>query len=102
MISNFNHASCQVGNTAGSTALTGPRTLTAEECAAVSGAWNWGGMVLGGLQQSVAGGIGGALAGAATGQPIGMMGIQGMIIGVVGGGLHGGLQPPANRQKATG
>ncbi|HDR8860208.1 TPA: ABC transporter permease [Burkholderia territorii] len=68
--------------------------LSAEELAEISGAWNWGGMLLGGLQGSVLTGLTTAAGAVATGQPIGIAGISGMVSGGLTGAVHGGLNRP--------
>ncbi|MCA8312403.1 ABC transporter permease [Burkholderia sp. AU28942] len=68
--------------------------LSAEELAEISGAWNWGGMLLSGLQGSVLTGLTTAAGAAATGQPIGIAGISGMVSGGLAGAVQGGLNHP--------
>lgn len=70
----------------------GMRTLSEDELAAVSGAWNWGSMLINGWQAAVGTGLGSAAQAAYFGQPIGAAGIGGMIAGGIAGGLQGGLK----------
>lgn len=68
--------------------------LSAEELAEVSGAWNWGGMVLTGLRMSVLTGLYSAAGAAATGTPIGSAGVSGMVFGGLAGAVEGGQKKP--------
>jgi len=68
--------------------------LSAEELAEISGAWNWGGMFLNGLQTSVVTGLFAATGAAVAGQPIGVAGISGMVSGGLAGAMQGGLNRP--------
>lgn len=86
------HAHCNAMDIAIPARPCGMRVLSENELTAVSGAWNWGSMLINGLQVAVFTGFGNAAQAAYFGQPIGAAGIGGMIAGGVAGGLQGGLK----------